>query len=72
MNSIHRGPHSPTKHLVGIDVFQLIKFLEQVEKRLEQENEPDSAFRISCMIDFFKQDYKEGKSLVYKPAAIGL
>lgn len=71
MNSIHRGFHAPTKHLVGIDVFQLIKFLEQAEKKLEQENETDAAFRISCMIDFFKQDYKEGKSLVYKAAAIG-
>jgi hypothetical protein len=72
MNSIHRGFHEPTKHMVGIDIFQLIKFLEQAEKNLEQENETDAAFRISCMVDFFKQDYKEGKSLVYKAAAIGL
>ena len=52
-------------------MFQLIKFLEQAEKRLELEDETDAAFRISCMIDYFKQDYKEGKSLVYNPAAIG-
>ena len=71
MNSVHRGFHEPTRHLVGIDVFQLIKFLQQAEKRLELEDETDAAFRISCMIDFFKQDYKEGKSLVYNPAAIG-
>ena len=71
MNSVTRGFYATTRSLVCIDVSQLIKFLEQAEKKLEHENETDAAFRISCMIDFFKQDYKEGKSLVYKAAAIG-
>ena len=67
-----RGPSKPTFKQNGINHFTLIKFLEDCEKRLLQENEPESAFRIEMIKTYFKEDYEEGKPPKFSGSVLGL
>jgi hypothetical protein len=67
-----RGPSKPTVKLNGINHFALIKFLDDCEKRLIQENETESAFRIEMIKTYFAEDYEPGKPLKFTGSVIGL
>lgn len=67
-----RGPRKPSLKLTGINHFALIKFLEDCEKRLLQENETESAFRFEMMKTYFKEDYEPGKPLKFTGSVLGL
>lgn len=67
-----RGPQKASFKPTGINHFQLIKFLEQCQKRLEVEGEKDSAFRIEMIKEYFKEDYSPGKPLEFDGRVLGL
>lgn len=67
----HRGPQKPKIESVGINPFNLIKFLEQAKERCVQAGEEESAFRFECMIQYFKQDYHPSKPLKFNGGVIG-
>lgn len=66
-----RGPSKPKLKLTGINHFALVRFLEDCEKRLLLENEPEAAFRIEMIKTYFKEDYEEGKPLKFSGSVLG-
>jgi len=67
-----RGPQQPSFKQTGISQFQLVKFLEDAQKRLELEGEKESAFHIEMIAEYFKQDYEPGKPLKFNGRVLGL
>ena len=67
-----RGPQKPSFKQTGINHFQLIKFLQLCQKRLEMEGERDSAFRFEMVVDYLKQDYVPGRPLEFDGKVLGL
>jgi hypothetical protein len=67
-----RRHNNPIFKQSGINHFSLIRFLEDCEKRLLQENETESAFRVEMMKTYFKEDYEPGKPLKFTGSVLGL
>jgi hypothetical protein len=67
-----RGLQKASFRESGISHLQLIRFLEQCQKRLEMEGETDAAFRFEMVAEYFKQDYKPGHPVQFSGSVLGL
>jgi len=66
-----RGAQQPSISGKGINPFSLIKFLEEAQTMCVKNGDKESAFRFELMVDYFKQDYEEGKPLKFSGQVIG-
>lgn len=56
----------------NISLKDLISFVDQAQKALEQANEPDSALRFEILGDFLKEDVTNGTPFRFTTRALGL
>jgi len=67
-----RGPQKATFKPSGINHFALIRFFEDCRKKLDERGEAESAFYMEMLSEYFKNDYEEGKPLVFNSRVLGL
>lgn len=67
----YRGAQPPSISRKGINPFSLIKFLEEAERMCKQKGDEESAFKFEMMVEYFKQDYEEGKPLKFSGQVLG-
>lgn len=67
----YRGAQPPSISGKGINPFSLIKFLEDAEQMCKQKGDDESAFKFEMMVEYFKQDYEEGKPLKFSGQVLG-
>lgn len=55
-----------------VDLYDLVNFFRDAQQRFETREEPDTAFVMEMLSEFFEKDYKPSKKLVFTGRAVGL
>ena len=55
-----------------VDLHDLIAFFDDAKERFLKEKDEEIAFVFEMMVDYFSQDYKSNKKLVFTGGAVGL
>jgi len=66
-----RGPQKPSFKATGISPFQMIKFLERYQEKLNSIGEQEAAFRIEMLVDYFENDYNSETGLFFDSRKLG-
>ena len=63
---------SPMNERQKVDLHDLVAFFREGQHRLELLEQPDNAFILEMLGDFFEKDYKPSNKLIFTGGAIGL
>lgn len=55
-----------------VDLYDLVKFLEDAKIKFESRNEADTAFAFEMLCEYFQNDYSSKKPLKFTGGAVGL
>lgn len=67
-----RGPQKPKMNMMGINQFKLVHFMKDCKDRLNLAGEKEAALYMEMLETFFREDYDQGKPLVFKSTILGL